>query len=40
MCSSDLLIDSSDPKVAGYEQQAVMFAEYLYEVARLAKARH
>ena len=35
-----LLIDSSDPKVAGYEQQAVMFAEYLYEVARLAKARH
>ena len=35
-----LLIDSTDPKVAGYEQQAVMFAEYLYEVARAAKARH
>jgi acetylornithine deacetylase/succinyl-diaminopimelate desuccinylase-like protein len=34
-----LLIDSSDPKVAGYEQQAVMFAAYLYEVARVAKAR-
>jgi acetylornithine deacetylase/succinyl-diaminopimelate desuccinylase-like protein len=32
-----LLIDSSDPKVAGYEQQAVMFAE-LYEVARMAKS--
>jgi acetylornithine deacetylase/succinyl-diaminopimelate desuccinylase-like protein len=34
-----LLIESSDPKVAGYEQQAVMFADYLYEVARAAKAR-
>jgi acetylornithine deacetylase/succinyl-diaminopimelate desuccinylase-like protein len=33
-----LLIDSSDPKVAGYEQQAVMFAEYLYEVARMTKS--
>jgi len=32
-----LLIESSDPKIAGYEQQAVMFAEYLYEVARAAK---
>ena len=35
-----LLIDSSDPKVAGYEQQAVMFAEYLYEVARVAREKH
>jgi acetylornithine deacetylase/succinyl-diaminopimelate desuccinylase-like protein len=34
-----LLIDSSDPKVAGYEQQAVMFAEYLFAVADAAKAR-
>ena len=34
------LIESSDPKVAGYEQQATMFADYLYEVARAAKARH
>ena len=34
-----LLIESSDPKVAGYEQQAVMFVDYLYEVARLAKKR-
>ena len=32
-----LLIDSSDPKVAGYEQQAVAFADYLYEVARAAR---
>jgi hypothetical protein len=34
-----LLIDSSDPKVAGYEQQAVMFAEYLFQVARVAETR-
>ena len=34
-----LLIESSDPKVAGYEQQAVMFAEYLYAVADASKAR-
>jgi acetylornithine deacetylase/succinyl-diaminopimelate desuccinylase-like protein len=32
-----LLIESSDPKVAGYEQQAVMFTDYLYEVARAAR---
>jgi hypothetical protein len=32
-----LLIDSADPKVAGYEQQAVMFAEYLFAVADVAK---
>ena len=32
-----LLIESSDPKVAGYEQQAVAFADYLYEVARAAR---
>ena len=34
-----LLIESSDPKVAGYEQQAVIFADYLYEVARAARTR-
>jgi acetylornithine deacetylase/succinyl-diaminopimelate desuccinylase-like protein len=34
-----LLIDSTDPKVAGFEQQAVTYADYLYEVARAAKAR-
>lgn len=34
-----LLIVSSNPKVAGYEQQAVMYADYLYEVARLARPR-
>jgi len=33
-----LLIESEDPKVSGFEQQAVMFADYLYEVARAAKA--
>jgi len=33
-----LLIESSNPRVAGYEQQAVMFADYLYEVARSARA--
>ena len=32
-----LLIDSSDPKVAGFEGQAVAFADYLYEVARAAR---
>jgi acetylornithine deacetylase/succinyl-diaminopimelate desuccinylase-like protein len=32
-----ILIESSDPKVAGYAQQARMFADYLYEVARVAK---
>ena len=34
-----LLIDSSNPKVAGFDDQAVLFADYLYEVARAAKAR-
>ena len=34
-----LLIDSSDPKVAGYEKQAEMFVHYLYEVASAAKRR-
>jgi len=34
-----LLIESSDPKVAGYEQQAVAFVDYLYEVARAATKR-
>ena len=35
-----LLIESSDPKVAGYGQQAVLFADYLYEVARAARKRN
>lgn len=35
-----LLIESSDPKVAGYAQQAEMFASYLYETARAAKNSH
>ena len=29
-----LLIDSSDPKVAGFEDQAILFVDFLYEVAR------
>ena len=33
-----LLIESSNPDVAGYQQQAVMFVDYLYEVARAAEA--
>jgi acetylornithine deacetylase/succinyl-diaminopimelate desuccinylase-like protein len=32
-----LLIESSDPRVAGYAQQAVLFADYLYELARAAR---
>lgn len=31
-----LLIESSDPKVAGYAQQAKLFVDYLYETARAA----
>ena len=34
-----LLIASSNPKVAGYDDQAVLFADYLYEVARAAKTK-
>jgi acetylornithine deacetylase/succinyl-diaminopimelate desuccinylase-like protein len=34
-----LLIESDNPKVAGFEQQAVMFTDYLYEVARASRAR-
>jgi acetylornithine deacetylase/succinyl-diaminopimelate desuccinylase-like protein len=34
-----LLIESSDPKVAGYAQQAEAFVDYLYETARAAKTR-
>lgn len=33
-----LLIDSSNPKVAGFDDQAILFADYLYDVARAAKA--
>jgi acetylornithine deacetylase/succinyl-diaminopimelate desuccinylase-like protein len=29
-----LLIDSSNPKVAGFDEQAILFADFLYEVAR------
>ncbi|MEO6582335.1 MAG: M20/M25/M40 family metallo-hydrolase [Sphingomicrobium sp.] len=32
-----LLIDSSNPKVAGFDEQAILFADFLYEVARTAK---
>jgi acetylornithine deacetylase/succinyl-diaminopimelate desuccinylase-like protein len=34
-----LLIDSSNPKVAGYQQQAVAYANYLYAVAAVAAAK-
>ena len=34
-----LLIDSSNPKVAGFDGQALLFADFLYEVARAAKAK-
>ena len=30
-----LLIDSSNPKVAGFDEQAMMYADFLYEVGRL-----
>jgi acetylornithine deacetylase/succinyl-diaminopimelate desuccinylase-like protein len=33
-----LLIDSNNAKVAGFEGQAVAYADYLYEVARAARA--
>jgi len=33
-----MLIDSSDPKVAGFDGQAILYADYLYEVAKAAKA--
>ena len=32
-----LLIDSSNPKVAGFDEQAILFADFLYDVARVAK---
>jgi hypothetical protein len=32
-----LLIESNDPKVAGYLQQSEAFVDYLYETARAAK---
>lgn len=31
-----LLIESSNPKVAGFDDQAVLYADFLYEVARTA----
>ena len=32
-----LLIESSNPKVLGFDQQATLFADFLYEVARTGK---
>ena len=32
-----LLIDSSNPKVLGFDGQAILYADFLYEVARTAK---
>ncbi len=32
-----LLIESSNPKVIGFDDQAILFADFLYEVARVAK---
>ncbi len=32
-----LLIDSSNPKVLGFDGQAILYADFLYEVARIAK---
>ena len=34
-----LLIDSSNPKVRGFQGQVELYVDYLYEVARAAKAR-
>ena len=34
-----LLVDSSNPKVLGFDGQAILYADFLYEVARTAKAK-
>jgi acetylornithine deacetylase/succinyl-diaminopimelate desuccinylase-like protein len=34
-----LLIESSNPKVLGFDGQAILFADFLYEVARSARSR-
>ncbi len=34
-----LLIDSTNAKVAGFDDSAILFADFLYEVARSAKAK-
>ena len=34
-----LLIDSSNPKVFGFDGQAILYADFLYEVARTGKAK-
>ena len=34
-----LLIDSKNAKVAGFDDAAILYADFLYEVARLAKAK-
>ena len=33
------LVESSNPKVAGFDEQAIVYTDFLYEVARLAKAK-
>ena len=34
-----LLIDSSNPKVLGFDGQAILYADFLYEVARTARKK-
>jgi acetylornithine deacetylase/succinyl-diaminopimelate desuccinylase-like protein len=34
-----LLIESSNPKVLGFDGQAILYADFLYEVARTAKLK-
>jgi hypothetical protein len=33
------LIESGKPKVLGFDRQAILYAEFLHEVARTAKTR-
>ena len=33
------LIDSNNPKVAGFDQAAMFYVDYLYELAETAKGR-
>ena len=33
------LVESSNPKVAGFDEQAIVYTDFLYEVARLAKGK-
>jgi hypothetical protein len=32
-----LLIDSTNPKTAGFDDQAILYADFLYEVARVRR---